>query len=368
MEIDRIVIAAGGTGGHLYPAQAFAKQWLDRKKSAGILFVASGLKENRCFHPEDFDYREIASSSLLSRNLFKAMKGILHVCKGFRQSVQILKEYKPQVVIGFGSYFTVPVILAARWLNIPIVLHEANSVPGKANLWLSHLSSCVGVHFPDAGNHFKQKTVQVDMPLREGYNIDFVSKKDALAYYGLSEDHRTLLICGGSQGAQAINRLVQDCVSTVKQLSLQIIHITGEREEAQRLSSWYASHKIPAQVKAFEKNMQMAWRVADGFIGRAGASTIAEAVQFEVPGLLIPYPFANQHQEKNADYFEHTVLGGWKLLQSGLSSDQLSKKIEALFQPEHQASFRSALQAYKQRPHHMTLCDLILQMNIDGKR
>lgn len=361
MAKKRILITAGGTGGHLYPAQALAQQCLRQKIAPEVLFVAGGLKNSRYFDRDCFSFQEIVSSPLVSLHPLKFLKGMTHLFKGFWQSQVILKKYQPDVVVGFGSYYTVPVLLAAKWLNIPIVLHEANSVPGKANQWLAPLATCIGLHFPLTAACFKGKTVEVGLPLREGYCLEAVSKESALHYYGLSSQFQTLLIFGGSQGAQAINQLIKDCLPTLQRLGLQIIHLTGDAHLANSLAALYASYQIPAHVKAFEDQMQMAWRAADGFIGRAGASTIAESIEFEVPGILIPYPYANQHQEKNADFLVDHVKAAWKLLQPGLTSKQLSEKMTSLFQAEQFFLFKKALKDYKQRPCQMTLCDLILE-------
>lgn len=367
MNIKRVVITAGGTGGHLYPAQALAQQL--RKQSnvpaPDVLFMAGGLNTNRYFDRGNFPFQEVACSPLLSRNPFKSLKGISHLFKGLQQSITILKKYQPDVVVGFGSYYTVPILLAAKWLKIPIILHEANSIPGKANKWLASLATCVGLHFPMTASFFKGKTVEVGLPLREGFSLEAVAKESAYTYYGLSPEYQTLLICGGSQGAQGINKLIKGCLPTLQRLSLQIIHLTGNSQETEQLAALYAEHQIPAHVKNFENQMQMAWRIANGFIGRSGASTIAEAIEFEVPGILIPYPHAtDQHQEKNADFLVNIVGSAWKLLEPGLSFQQLEEAIEDLFQDTQNQAFKKAVQTYKQRPHQMTLCQLILNLSL----
>lgn len=364
MSAKRVVITAGGTGGHLYPAQALAGQLLKQSEASHVLFVAGGLRINRHFDRNCFSFQEIACSPLLSRNPLKSLRGMIDLVKGINQSVAILKDYRPDVVVGFGSYYTVPILLAAGWLKIPIVLHEANSIPGRANKWLAPLATCIGVHFPSAASFFKGKTVEVGLPLREGYHLKAVSKEAALEYYELSDQHPVLLIYGGSQGAKAINQLTEQCLPVLKRLSLQIIHLTGDDSKAAALSEFYASQYIQAKVKAFESQMQMAWRAADVFIGRAGASTIAESIEFEVPGLLIPYPHAtDRHQEKNADFLVETVGSASKLLEPGLTSEDVSKAIEDLFQKQQFLAFKKALRAYKQRPHQMTLCQFILNLN-----
>lgn len=360
MAVKRVLISAGGTGGHLFPAQGFAQELYQEPSPLDILFVAGGLSTNRYFDRSRFAYREIPCSPLSLRRPIKSLAAAVRMLRGISQSISILREFQPDVVVGFGSYYTVPTLLAARWLKIPIILHEANSIPGQANQWLAPLATQIGIHFPSTAAFFKGKAVEVGLPLRENCRRAAVSKESAMDYYKLSQERQTLLICGGSQGARAINRLVEECLPVLERLSLQVIHLTGDIGHAASLSVLYAEKGIPAHVKVFEDQMQMAWRAADAFVGRAGASTIAEAIEFEVPGILIPYPFATDfHQDKNADFFEDTVKGGWKQLEADLTPINFEMTLEAFFEAGQYASFRESLNAYKKRPHQMTLCQLI---------
>lgn len=366
MSIKRVIITAGGTGGHLYPAQALAQQL--QSADVEVRFVAGGLGTNRYFDQKSFSFQEIVCGPLLSRNPLKFFKGATHLFRGLKQSIVILKKYHPEVVVGFGSYYTAPILLAARWLKIPIVLHEANSVPGRANKLFAPFATLIGLNFPSAAAHFKGRTVEVGIPLREGYRLKAVSKEEACSYYGLSPHHPILLICGGSQGARAINELIKGCLEVFQRLSLQVVHLTGDLKMAEQLSLLYASYRIPCCVKAFETQMQMAWRAADGFLGRSGASTIAESLEFEVPGILIPYPFAtDRHQEKNADFLVDTVGSAWKRLEHELTPEQLGETLEAFYNEKQMQILKTALDAYKQRPHQMTLCQLILNMETPKK-
>jgi len=366
MGSKRVLITAGGTGGHLYPAQALAQELINQESSSDVLFVAGGLKKNPYFDHERFPFQEISSSPLLSRNPLNCFKGMKNLIKRLTQSVSIVKSYRPDVIVGFGSYYTVPILIAARSMRVPIILHEANSIPGRANKWLAPLATHVGIHFPSTSSFFKSKAIEVGLPLREGYNLNAMSKKEALAHYGLSPDRKTLLVCGGSQGAQAINDLIGKCLPILRELSLQIIHFTGSAEKAAELTALYAAQHIPANVKAFESQMNFAWCAADAFVGRSGASTIAESLEFEVPGILIPYPYAtDQHQEKNADFLIENVKSGWKLLESGLTSELLGKTIEQLFNEKQELDFKKNLRAYKQRKQRLTLCQLVINTGKD---
>ncbi len=360
MSVKRVLITAGGTGGHLYPAQSLAAQLKKEEFSPDILFVAGGLATNRCFDRSRFSFQEVASSSLFPLHPIKTMKGVCNLCKGFQQSRAILKTFRPDVVVGFGSYYTIPILLAARSLTLPIILHEANSFPGLANRWMAPLASVVGIHFPFTARFFKSKAIEVGLPLREGYERAAVDRKVALAYYGFTPSPGTLLIFGGSQGAHAINHAIAQALPLWKHRGIQILHLTGSIEATEKLASLYQAYGIQACVKAFEDQMQMAWGAANLFIGRAGASTVAEAIAFEVPGILIPYPHAHQHQEKNADFFVETVGGGVKLLEEALTPPRLLETLDHFYQGEQDKIYQNALKAYKKRSFQKSLAQIVL--------
>jgi UDP-N-acetylglucosamine--N-acetylmuramyl-(pentapeptide) pyrophosphoryl-undecaprenol N-acetylglucosamine transferase len=355
--VKKIVIAAGGTGGHLFPAQALAQELLsDNVCQDDILFLAGQLSDNRYFDRSLYSFAEIACSPLFAKNPVKLFKGIGNLLKGFRQSIALLKKHQAEVVVGFGSYHCVATLLAAKWLKIPIVLHEANFYPGKANRLLAPLASKIALNIPTSAKFFKGKTVAVGMPLRPGFKLEANSKETAIDYYTLDKQNQILLICGGSQGAQTINQVISESLPFIRSLSFQVIHFTGHSETTQKMGKLYKEHGIPAVVKDFENQMQMAWRAADFFIGRSGASTIAEAREFEVPGLLIPYPFAGGHQEFNADYFVKMGFGR-KLLQTELTSVKVNKELNILIGEQ---AYRQALKKEKQQGNRMTLKELVL--------
>lgn len=365
MAVRKVVITAGGTGGHLYPAQGLADQLLVSPSAPSVLFVAGKLSTNCYFDSKAFSFKEIACSPLLSRHPLKMIKGLACLTKAIWQSVKILKHYQPDVVVGFGSYYTVSTLVAAKLLKIPFILHEANSIPGQANRLLAPFASYVALHFPSTAIFIKGKSrcVEVGLPLRKGYQKNAVDKLEALNYFQLENKRQTWLVLGGSQGARAINELIKKSLPYLQNLDVQFIHLTGPHQSLEELKKCYAFHHLPACVKPFEKNMQWAWRAADTFIGRAGASTLAEAVEFEVPAILIPYPFAtDQHQEKNADFLVEEIKAGYKLIEKDLSSHQLVSKISSLTKTFELETFQKALNHHKKRPHQTTLHDLIFSI------
>lgn len=359
----KIVITAGGTGGHTFPAQGLAQQLTNKSEQFEVLFVAGGLTTNRYFDRSQFAFKEIISSPLISKNPLKLFKGMINLIRGIFQSVKILKKEKPAVVIGFGSYYTVPILVAAKLLKIPILLHEANSIPGKANKWFAPYAKCTGIHFPSTAKLLNGDTCEVGLPLRQGYQKGVISKIEALAYFQLNENNPIILIFGGSQGARSINKFIQEAfANNTSKIPFQIIHIAGNESLVKELTAFYDKQQIKSCVKAFETRMDYAWTVADLFIGRSGASTIAEAMEFEVPGILIPYPYATEnHQEKNADFLVNDVKGAVKMLEHELSSIMLFQEIDHLINHEQKKVKQQAMQTYKQRPNQMDFCDLVMK-------
>lgn len=356
----RVLITAGGTGGHLYPAQALAQQLIKTEHSPDILFAAGGLATNRFFDRSSFLFREI-SCSTLSKNPFKFLKNSLRILNGVRQSLKIIRQYKPDIVVGFGSFYTIPVLIASKIYNIPFVLHEANSVPGKANRWFAPYAAFIGVHFPFTATHLKGQVVEVGLPLRETYQQQ-INKDKALEYYNLSKDSFTLLVFGGSQGATAINQLIEEALPYLNGLKIQFIHLVGQKDNLEYINALYKKYLFSAAVKVFEPQMQFAWKSADLFLGRSGASTVGEAIEVEVPGILIPYPHATEdHQNKNAEFFVQTVQGGIKLNQEDLTGQRLATEIKKLLFSNLLDSMKIGLKSYKNRPK-LDLCQLVLKM------
>ncbi len=230
----RTILAVSGTGGHLFPAQALARDLKD------VLFMGPNLSKNRFF------FHEFPSCDITAgRTPFKIFKGVW-------ESLKILRKEKPRLVIGFGSYHSLPPLLAALILRIPIALYEPNKIPGRVNRLLSPFNQL--------------KDIPIKVPL---FHHQKMPKEEALAYFGLKQGEPTILIFGGSQGAQKLKEVT---------LPYQLL-----------------------KLDKFEKNMHYAWSAADLVICRSGATSIAEHRHYEVPAIFIPYPYAtDDHQTANA--------------------------------------------------------------------
>ena len=364
----RVLIAVGGTGGHLYPAQALACQLRQLASDVEVMFVGGGLKGNRFFDEGSFLYQDISSATLSKGGLLTRVSGAQAIVKGILQCRRIIKAFNPHVVVGFGSYHTLPALMAARLAGVPLVLHEANSMPGKVNNHFSQYAQVTGIHFPETADRLRGRSIEVGMPLREGYTLAFGSKEKARQAFGLEPDRFTFLVFGGSQGALAINALFCSAMAhefAERTTNFQVIHLTGEQGMVEEIQEEYENFRVNACVKGFEERMDLAWLAADLAVTRSGASTIAEMLEFEVPAILIPYPYAtDNHQEMNADFVSNVVGGSVTLLEDSLEAEGLSKVIRDMVKSDRQQlkKMQRALQKYKQQHKTRDLCSLVCEV------
>lgn len=361
----RLLIATGGTGGHIYPAMALAQQFEREQTSQDILFVGGGLSENRYFDRKAFKFRTISCGTFTHKTPLRFLRSCLNIFVGIWQSLAIIRAYKPDVVVGFGSYYSFPPLIAAKLFSIPFILHEANSIPGKVNRLLAPHALATGVHFPKTLNLIKGNRYEVGMPLRSGFGKDQGTRSEGNAYFGLSEKYPTLLIFGGSQGAQIINGQILKAMPLIRSFKLQIIHIAGDVNQAAELEENYRKHVIKACVKPFEEQMNLAWAAADLVISRSGASSIAEQLEFEVPGILVPFArAADDHQNHNADFLVDTVRGGKKIQENELTAQKLADTIDSFLEEDKKLlnQMKGAMRDYKQAARKQDLHALILSL------
>jgi UDP-N-acetylglucosamine--N-acetylmuramyl-(pentapeptide) pyrophosphoryl-undecaprenol N-acetylglucosamine transferase len=349
----KIMIATGGTGGHIFPAQALAIELLEKKYD--LLFAGGGLKTNRYFNRGRFQYAQVMTATPFKGNIFKSFYRII---KGIFQSFKLIDKFKPDVVIGFGSFYTFPVLVAARLRKIPIVLFEPNAIPGRVNRLFSKWALCSAVQFSEAGNLLAGEIIEVKMPNGERKKLDPAAARD---YFYLDPYRFTFLVFGGSQGSASINRLFSEAIGTVMDpASFQVIHVTGKTDSAELIRRQYESAGIRACVKAFEERMDLAWSAADAVIGRSGAATIAELIKFEVPGILVPLPHAtDDHQTRNALFIQNKVGGAITCPESSLSVARLKPLLEQLMVPDRLKTMKAAISSFKQDDRKKEFCSVI---------
>ncbi len=365
---SHILITAGGTGGHIYPAMALAKQLQEKNPSTNLMFIGGGLRDNRYFEKSAFPFQDVSCGSLSPLKPITSLRNIGRILHGIHQSRRLIKDFSPNLIIGFGSYHTLPTLLAAKLESVPIILHEANRIPGRVNKYLSRYVKLTGVHFPDTVEALKGPSVVASIPLRSGYKKNALPIQVALDYFQLHSGKITLLVFGGSQGADAINKLSSSAIlrlSDVIKRELQVLHFTGNQRSEQQIREIYMQNGISAVVKDFESRMDLAWQIADLMISRSGAGTVAEELEYEVPGILIPYPHAmDNHQESNANFMVENVKGALMHRERDLDGDRLAKVISDLVKDDclQLKTMRESMEIYKRDFKSKELSEIVIEM------
>lgn len=312
-----ILIMAAGTGGHIFPALAFAYKAKASGYTIAWLGTTTGL-ENQLV--KDFPLSSISMRGVRRRGFIKKLSAPYTLLKSFSEAKRVLKTVKPDVVIGFGGYVTVPGGLAARALRIPLIIHEQNAVAGLANKFLSRFATRVFEAFADT----LKKAICIGNPIRETI---IAIPAPAERFKDRPLDHFNVLVLGGSLGAQALNQTVPAALATFKNIS--ILHQCG-KAHLQETEASYQKQKITAEVRPFIDDMASAYAWADVVICRAGALTVSELLTVGLPAILIPYPNAvDDHQTKNAEY----------LVSKGLAKIIQQKECEAMALQTLVASF-----------------------------
>jgi len=298
----KVVIAGGGTGGHLYPGIAIARELLSVSGNE-VLFVgtAAGI-EARVLPKEMLPVRFISVGKLKGMKLLSIMKTLVTLPLSVVQSLQLLREFRPDIVIGVGGYSSGPVGMAAVSLRVPLLIVEPNSYAGLANRMLGRLADAVILCFPGttAQTFFKrEKTTNLGPLVRKG--IDQGDRVKTLEAYGLDPEGFTVLVMGGSGGAHAINMAMKLVAPQVKDLKrLQYLHQTGEHDSAD-VAAGYRDAGVKAAVVPYIHDMAGAYAAADLVVSRSGATTVAELAVCGKRAILVPFPFAaDNHQEHNA--------------------------------------------------------------------
>ncbi|MFZ4099669.1 MAG: UDP-N-acetylglucosamine--N-acetylmuramyl-(pentapeptide) pyrophosphoryl-undecaprenol N-acetylglucosamine transferase [Chlamydiia bacterium] len=333
MKTKRIVIATGGTGGHLYPAIALAQNLQHTHPGVQICFAGGGLVGSP-FLPQGPLGWGIVPISAPKPSAWHPFSFLKNFCRGVQESRALLQDFSPDLMVGFGSFHTVPLLVAAQSSDVPYLLHEGNAVPGRVNRLFSGRALSTAVTFTEAGRRLAGRTHRVAMPLRSQFLESPIDPRIAREQLGLDPDLFTLLVMGGSQGAHALNSVMQVAAPLLRSTGpLQILHLVGpnKKEDAQSVQQAYDRAGIPSIVKTFEQTMERAWSAASLCLARSGASSLAEQTACGVPGILVPFPNAtDDHQTENARCFEEEFGGAIIVPQSHLSAHHLARCIGQL--------------------------------------
>lgn len=331
----RVLIAAGGTGGHLYPGIAIAEEWMRSHPDSHVLFVGTSRGPEATAVPRaGFEMRAIAARGFPRRPGFGMVGALFGFLASLAQSFRLVVDTKPHIVVGTGSYVSAPVVMIARLFGIPTIVQEQNSVPGSTNRWLNLIADEVHISFVESRGYFRRKNnLRVSgNPIRRSLlQQDRMESYEAL---GLDPQKRTVFVFGGSRGAQSINRAVAGALERLQHISqLQVIWQTGT-EDYEAIQARFRSFPIPIRVFPYLESIERAYAVADLAVCRAGAMTIAELTACGVPAVLIPYPHATRdHQTHNARGLVDRDAAEM-IADEDLEPETLARKIETLVRDE----------------------------------
>jgi UDP-N-acetylglucosamine--N-acetylmuramyl-(pentapeptide) pyrophosphoryl-undecaprenol N-acetylglucosamine transferase len=323
----RVIIAGGGTGGHLFPGIAIAEEFLRRDQASSILFIGTqrGL-EKRVLGKMGFNLGTLDVEGIKGRGIAKALGAILKIPRSLIESYRLIRNFCPDIVIGVGGYASGPAVMTARLMGIKTAIAEQNALPGITNRILGRIVDRIFITFPETKKWFpEKKTIVSGNPVRAAFLIGIKEAEKRAGKF-------TLLIFGGSQGAHSINLAALDSLPYLTKIKdqLRVIHQTGSAD-LDSITLNYNSHGIDAEVLPFIMDMAQAFRSADLLICRAGATSIAEITASGKAAVLIPFPHAvNDHQTKNA---EALVKAGAAVLihEKDISGKTLAETIEKFY-------------------------------------
>jgi len=296
----KIIFSGGGTGGHLYPAVAVAKN-LEKKHRCSLLFVGTKKGIESTVIPDlGYNLKHVWISGIARGRFFKNILFPLKMAVSFLQSTFIILGFKPHAVIGTGGYASWPVLMAAHMMRIPVFLQEQNIKPGLVTKSMSSKANTVYLSYAETEKYISKKTRKIitGNPTRD--DLGKYDKKEACRFFNLDPDKKTVFVFGGSQGSLFINNLIKKCAGELsKKQNLQILWAAGPRwaEELRRDVKYNNIHIVP-----FIKNMAAAYGACDLAVCRSGATTIAELTRLGIPAVFIPFArAADNHQQKNAE-------------------------------------------------------------------
>jgi UDP-N-acetylglucosamine--N-acetylmuramyl-(pentapeptide) pyrophosphoryl-undecaprenol N-acetylglucosamine transferase len=326
----RLVIAGGGTGGHLFPGIAVAEEFLARDNANEVLFIGTerGI-EARLLPKLGYRLECISASGLKGQSNLAKLKSAALLLYGYSQSRKILKEFRPDVVLGVGGYASAPVVLSAKGLQIRRFIHEQNAIPGLTNKVLARLADRVFISIEEALKFFPEdKTILTGNPLRKE-----ILRNAQQGHVQQKGDALRLLVFGGSAGAHRVNTAMIEALPHLEGVkgNLIITHQTGEKDHGE-VKAAYLTAGFQAEVMPFIDNMAAAYAAADLIVCRAGATTLAEVAVGGKACIFIPYPYAaDDHQRRNAEALLKKEAG-FMILERELTGEILAKQIVGLMQ------------------------------------
>ena len=293
----RVIITAGGTGGHIYPALAIVNKIKELEPNSEFIYIGTHNRMEKDIVPHhNIKYVPIEIYGF-SKDIKRDIKNIFLIRKDIKQCIKIMKEFKPDVVIGVGGYVTYPVILAANKLKIKTFIHEQNCIPGKSNIILERKVDAIGVSFKDSKKYFKNQSniYFTGNPCSENaIETDKISKTK----FGISKGKKLVLIVSGSLGSGTVNNKMKDFLNSIGNEKYDVIYITGKSYYEEFNKNIFPKN---VHVYPFIENMSGLLKDTDVIVSRAGASSLSEILALSIPSIIIPSPYvANNHQYYNA--------------------------------------------------------------------
>jgi UDP-N-acetylglucosamine--N-acetylmuramyl-(pentapeptide) pyrophosphoryl-undecaprenol N-acetylglucosamine transferase len=361
----RLVIAGGGTGGHLFPGIAVAEEFLGRDEVNEVLFIGTqnGI-EARVLPGLGYPLEFISVIGMRRKSLIEQVKGIIMLMKSYFQSKRLIKSFRPDIVLGVGGYASGPVVLAAMQSSCKRFIHEQNALPGLTNKFLAHFAEKVFISFEESERSFPAgKSVVTGNPLRRQILNDVQADGSDHA----DREEFRLLVFGGSAGAHSINMAMVDALSFLDDFKgrLSITHQTGIND-LDEVKACYRKVGFDAEVLPFIHNMADEYHRADLVICRAGATTLAEVTACGKACIFIPFPFAtDDHQRKNAQALVEKGAG-FMLLNTDLTGEHLANMIRELMEDKEKLKIVGMCARKLARPDAAKI--IVDEMLADGRQ
>lgn len=347
VETLKVVIAGGGTGGHIYPGIAIAKYLQSRDKDIDIIFIGTRKGLEMDLVPREGYKLELISVSGFERKIsFDTLLTVKKAFKGLSESKRILRQFKPDIVIGTGGYVCGPVVFSSWLMGIPAIIHEQNVIPGVANKLSAKFVKKIAISFEESKKYFKNKSklVYTGNPIRG--EILKADRKKALASLGLSEDTPIIMSAGGSRGARPLNEAMVDLIdkNIKRNRRYQVIMSTG-KNQYEHVLGMLKDKKIDVdktkniRVLPYIYEMENALAASDIVISRAGAIMLSELTALGIPSVLVPSPYvANNHQEYNARALEKAGAS-IVILEKDLKNIDLESKVFQMINNDKKLKF-----------------------------
>lgn len=294
----KIIVSAGGTGGHIYPALAIINKFKEKEKKLEILYIGTHNRMEKYIIPKHgIKYEELKIYGFSKKDLQRDLKNIFLIKKAYKKCIKIMQDFKPDFVLGIGGYVTYPVIKAAHKLGIKTFIHEQNSLPGKTNKTLAKYATLIGISFPDSHSIFpKEKTFLSGNPVST--NAVEAKRMDKTTL-GFNNTKKLVVVVAGSLGSRTINDKLKSMIQEIGNKNYELLYITGES----LYEDFVHNLEIPKNVKVvpYVDNLSSLLKSTDLVVTRAGAGIMSEIAALKLPAIFIPSPYvANNHQYYNA--------------------------------------------------------------------